>query len=163
LPNAIPQLGLFEDAQNTVLMRIGDAFRGGRLLKSELAVLNTLCRPPRFGRAQALSIADMQARWDVAGVAVYSDRVIKASVKSLLEEHEIPIGSCRTPGANGYFLILTHEDIVETERPIRSEIISLFCRLKAISPKSHFVKTLQGQMEILVREEKEEALHVQSV
>lgn len=163
MPNVIPQLGLFEEAQNAVLLRVGDAFASGNLLKSELAVLNALCRPPRFGRDRAFSIAEIQQRWKIAGEPVYSDRLIKGAVKSLLEEYEIPIGSCRVPGMSGYFLIITAEDIVETERPLRNEIISLFGRLKAISPKSHFVRMLQGQMDILSREEKGETPHVQSV
>lgn len=92
---------------------------------------------------KAMSIAVIQKTVDIA------DRRVKDSVKTLLEEYGVPIGSSRIPGKNGYYFLLTDLDAEEASRPIKAEIFSMFRRLKVLSPKSAFVRSLQGQMDML--------------
>lgn len=126
---------------------------GDSLGPSERAVLRHLLAGPSFGRGMAQSIDSMQLMWRRNGVTVYDDRTIKKSVKALLEEHGVPIGSCRIPGQNGYYIIVSDNDAREAERPLRNEIFSLFRRISVISPKSSFVRHLNGQMDMLKEKE----------
>lgn len=151
--SSVPQLDLFEAAQNEVMLRVNNALEKKDLEPHESAVLKALTHPPRLGRSSAFGISAMQKYWHASGQKIYSDRQIKSAVKNLLEEYGVPIGSCRTPGKNGYYLLTSPEDIAETERPLRNEIYSIFGRLKAYSPNSHFVRSLAGQMDLLKREE----------
>jgi len=78
-----------------------------------------------------------------------SDRSVKQSVKTLLEEHDIPIGSCRRVPNNGYYFVVDDADAEEAVRPLKAEIFSLFRRIKGLSPNSQFVRELNGQLAML--------------
>ena len=131
--------------------RISDARESGKLTESEsfvLALLVDLKTGPRAGRAQALSIAKMQGHMQRVDRKVCTERQIKASVKSLIEVHGIPICSSRDRNHGGYFLAVESADLEAAERPLRGEIISLAKRLKAFNPKSDFARHLVGQLAI---------------
>ena len=106
-------------------------------------MLQALLHGGAFGMGQAMSIAVIQKTVNI------SDRLVKDAVKGLLERCEVPIGSCRVPGKNGYFLCCSAADAAAAARPYESEIFSMFRRLKALSPKSAFVRHLEGQMALL--------------
>src|SRR5882672_3506876 len=137
------QFDLFSEVNADLRRRVEDVMASGNILKVERDVLKAIMHYPSFGRHTAISIAEIQK------VYSYSDRTIKGAVKSLLEEHGIPIGSCRTPGQNGYYLIVSDKDAEEASRPLQNEIMSMFRRLKVLSPKSAFVRQINGQMDML--------------
>lgn len=150
----VPQPGLFDVETPEALTRARRTLDHPGLAPVEMAVLRALLQPsPRLGKREALGIAAMQRQWKEAGRTVYSERAVKGAVKVLIEEHEVPIGSCRVPGENGYYLLSCLEEAEDTSRPLRNEIYSLFARLKATNPKSHFVRSLAGQIELLKKEE----------
>lgn len=148
---AVAQIDLFSSVEANIRERIASAFRSS-LEPCERAVLWAIEK--HYGQASAIGIAEMQDAWRTNDQKVWADRAIKGAVKSLLEVHEIPIGSCRVPGRNGYFICITASDIEEAERALRNEIFSLFRRLKCISPKSAFVRELSGQMALLAEDNK---------
>ncbi len=132
-------------------LRVMDARDSGKLSDCERDVLSALVdlpSGPRRGKERALKIADMQAIWTRGGSHCWSDRVVKAAVKELIETHMIPICSSRDGSAGGYFLPASSEDLEAAERPLRGEIISLAKRLRAINPKSSFAQHLAGQLVI---------------
>lgn len=131
--------------------RIADARRSGRLSDCAADVLDLLAdhpSGPRAGRDRALSIAAMQEMWTRRGVHVWSERAIKDSAKFLLEEMEIAIGSSRERGRGGFYLCVSDADAESAVRPYRSEIYSLFRRIRCLSPNSAFVRRLNGQLEL---------------
>lgn len=144
------QVELFVDVEFLLRERISFLMRFAPLSRCELKVIEALLHYYAFGRERAVSISKMQLLW--AGGTVYSDRSVKDAVKGLLETHNLPIGSCRVPGKHGYYLIQDDTDAEEASRPLRNEIHSMFRRLKVISPKSSFVRGLQGQMDLLKEE-----------
>lgn len=113
-----------------------------------LDLLTNLVSGPRAGRQNALSIADMQRLMQRRGGYVWSDRVIKAAVKNLVEERGLPIGSSRCSDAPGYFYAVETADLEAAERPLRGEIISLAKRIRAFNPRSDFARHLAGQQEL---------------
>jgi len=142
------QFDLFSEVNADLRRRVEDVLASGNILNVERDVLKAIMHYPSFGRHTAISIASIQSHH-----GNYSDRAIKGAVKSLLEEHGIPIGSCRTPGQNGYYLIISDKDAEEASRPLQNEIMSMFRRLKVLSPKSAFVRQLNGQFELLKPQE----------
>lgn len=144
------QFDLFSEVNADLRRHVASVMESGTLLPVERAVLTAIMHYPSFGRHTAISIASIQSHH-----GNYSDRAIKGAVKSLLEEHGIPIGSCRTPGQNGYYLIISDKDAEEASRPLQNEIMSMFRRLKVLSPKSAFVRQLNGQMDMLSKESHE--------
>lgn len=144
---------MFTDAKEEIRNRVDVALRSPGLTGVQSFVLWALQQENAFGIDKAVSIETLQNIWNsTATPQAPSDRKIKESVKGLLEEFDIPIGSCRIPGRNGYFFISSDRDAEEASRPLRNEIFSMFRRLKVISPKSSFVKQLQGQIELLKEE-----------
>ena len=143
---ATAQIDLFNTIEQDLSERIDAAQQSGKLQPVERAVLLKVSR--RYGQERAISIATMQKIWGYASVKIYSDRAIKQAVKTLLEEFAIPIGSCRIPGRAGYYLIVSPQDAIDAERPLRNEIYSMFRRLKVINPRSAFVRHLNGQIEL---------------
>lgn len=144
------QLAMFTDAETEIRQRVDVALRCGTLTGVQSFVLWTLEQENAYGIDKAVSIQTLQNIWNnTCTPTALSDRSIKDAVKTLLEQHAIPIGSCRTPGRNGYFFIASDSDAEDASRPLRNEIFSMFRRLKVISPKSSFVRQLQGQIELL--------------
>lgn len=144
------QLAMFTDAEEDILRRVGVALLSPDLTKTEKMVLDCLIRENAFGLHKVVSIAKIQG-WAsaVPPHRIPTDRTIKDAVKRLLEVYDVPIGSSRIPGRNGYAFICTDKDAEDASRPLRNEIYSMFRRLKVISPKSSFVRQLQGQFELL--------------
>jgi hypothetical protein len=131
-----------------LVTRIHDARYSGKLSDAAHDVLYLLVdhpNGPRSGKGKALKIADMQRCFTLAGTHVWDERSIKAAVKSLIEDHNIPVGSSRSMSCPGYYLIASEEDLIAAERPIRAEIISLAKRLRTFNPKSDFARHLAGQ------------------
>lgn len=128
--------------------RIGDAVESEKLSPAAAAVLVLLDEFQAAGSERALPIKRMQQVWLVRGSTVYSDRCVKAAVKELLEEHEVPVGSSRVTDASGYFLICTDDDRQKAARPLAGEIVSLAKRLRTIDPKSRYARLLMGQQEL---------------
>lgn len=140
---------MFTDAEAEVRRRVSLALQSEMLTRFESFVLWTLEQQEAFGMNRAVSIETLQNIWiNTATPKPPSDRTIKDAVKSLLEMYGIPIGSCRIPGRNGYYLCTSDSDAEEAVRPLKSEIFSLFRRIKALSPKSEFVRKLNGQLDL---------------
>lgn len=137
----------FSDAEFIIRDRMNQACASEELQGAERAVLCALGQA--FGKDKAVGIAEMQDQWRERGQKIYDDRTIKAAVKSLLEVWDIPIGSCRVPGQSGYYLVTSDDEAEDAVRPLKNEIFSLFRRIKALSPKSAFVRQLQGQMDLV--------------
>jgi hypothetical protein len=136
-----------------VQQRILDARSSGKLTDCEADVLTLLTdgpSGPRLGRARAMQISEMQGVLSRRTGHVYSDRSIKGAVKQLLEVHEVPIGSSRTVGCSGYFLLESDEDLQASERPLKGELLSIARRLKALNPRSTFARQLVGQLQMEV-------------
>lgn len=132
-----------------VRQRIQNAREVGGMSPSAAAVLDLLDEwPLAAGAKNAKPIASMQEAWRSRGMHVWSDRMVKAAVKELLEEHEVPVGSTRRRDEHGYFLICSDEDRRQAEGPLASEIISLARRLRTINPKSRYARLLMGQQEL---------------
>jgi len=134
-----------------LIERISDAWRAGRMTDCESAVLLVLMygspTGPCAGRQNPLSISTMQSIWHRGGQHVWNNRSVKKAAKSLLEQHEIPVGSSReTP--SGYYIVLDDEDAESTVRAWAAEIRSLANRCRALSPKSPYVRELLGQMTV---------------
>jgi hypothetical protein len=119
------------------------------LIPCETAVLLRLGASQAFGSDHAVSIAAMQEQWRRDGLPVYGDRSIKAAIKTLLEEHNLPIGACRIAPRNGYHFVTSDEEAEAAVRPLKAEIFSMFRRIKILAPRSAFVRKLQGQLELL--------------
>lgn len=145
------QFALFAPVEDDIRRRVNNAF-ASNLTNVERYVLQSLIRENSFGRSSPLSIARMQSWWVQNDRYMATDRAIKDAVKGLLENHGLPIGSCRTPGQNGYYFITSDADAEEASRPLQNEIYSMFRRLKVINPKSAFVRQLQGQIQLLSEE-----------
>lgn len=144
---------MFTDAEHDIRCRVSMAHQSGELTGIQSFVLWTLEQEGAFGIDKAVSIETLQNIWNnTCTPQAPSDRAIKGAVKGLLEDFSVPIGSCRVPGRNGYFFISSDADAEEASRPLRSEIFSLFNRLRVISPKSSFVRELQGQITLLKEE-----------
>jgi hypothetical protein len=148
----VAQSLLFTDAQPTILEKVNVARQSPDLTKTESFVLDRLIRGSAFGLDNVVSIQTMQRMAKAQGLKPPSDRSIKDAVKTLLEVYDIPIGSCRIPGKNGYYFCVSDEDCEDAVRPLKAEIYSMFRRIKVLSPKSAFVKRLQGQMALLSEE-----------
>jgi hypothetical protein len=143
----------FPTVEEDIKMRIDAALIHEALTPVERAVLECLMQGhPTFGRQSTMTIAYMQSMCVFRDKKSYSPRSIKGAVKSLLEVYNIPIGSSRTPGDCGYWVIVSDEEAEEASRPLRNEIFSMFRRLAIISPKSAFVRKLNGQIELLRQE-----------
>jgi|GEM_PF-4008006 len=142
------QRDLFPLIPEEIRARASRAMADPAITPCAFQVLTRLIRfPEAAGRERAISIADLQAWARLNGFHVYSDREIKAAVKQLIEEHDVPIGSVRYEPA-GYFVLCSAEDIEIAERPILGEIRSLARRLRCTNPKSEISRTLCGQMGI---------------
>lgn len=147
------QIAMFNDAEEDIRHRVNMAMRSQEIKPVQSFVLHTMDSEDAFGLHKAVSIQRLQYLWDQSiARRAPSDRVIKDAVKALVEKFDIPIGSSRSPGRSGYYYIQTDADAEEASRPLRNEIFSMFRRLKVISPKSLFVRQLQGQMELLKEE-----------
>lgn len=141
------QLAMFTDAEADIRHRSNAAHQSGKLTGVESFVLWTLEQENAYGMDKAVSIQTLQNIWNnTCTPNAPGDRSIKGAVKTLLEEYAIPIGSCRIPGRNGYYLCIHDSDAEDAVRPLKSEIFSLFRRIKALSPKSEFVRKLNGQL-----------------
>lgn len=122
------------------------AFQSGKLTGIQSFVLWTLQDQDAYGIDKAVSIQVIQNIWNnTCTPKAPADRSIKDAVKILLEEHAVPIGSSRIPGRNGYFFCCSDADAEEAVRPYINEIHSMFRRIKVLSPKSAFVRQLNGQ------------------
>ena len=147
---ASAQLAMFTDAEEEILRRVDMAKRSDGMTNVERFVLDTLLWQRAFGLDKAVSIQDIQRyAADVNCGRFPCDRNIKDAVKRLLEVFNLPIGSCRIPGRNGYAFCIADKDCEDAVRPLKSEIYSMFRRIKILDPKSAFVKMLQGQMDLL--------------
>lgn len=145
------QLAMFTDAEETIRQKVNMALQAD-LSPVERAVLDALMFCPAFGKHLMISTDEMQAAWALDRKKIHDRRMVRAAIKTLLEVHDIPIGSSRTPGDNGYWFIVSDDEAEDASRHLRNEIYSLFRRLKVISPKSAFVRQLQGQIELLKEE-----------
>jgi hypothetical protein len=135
-----PEIEFPPSMPTEIQKRIEYALHSRKLSDCQWFLLNTLMA----GREQAISISALCAKWE--GVD-YSDREIKAAVKSLVEDFEIPIGSSRSKPA-GYYLIVTPEDAEAAVKPLLAEIRSLAHRCRILSPKSQYVRHLLGQLSV---------------
>lgn len=152
------QLAMFTDAEHDIRCRVSMAHQSGELTGIQSFVLWTLEQEGAFGIDKAVSIETIQNIWNnTCTPQAPSDRAIKGAVKGLLEDFSVPIGSCRVPGRNGYYMCVQDSDAEDAVRPLKSEIFSLFRRIKALSPQSSFVRELQGQITLLKEETDAEA------
>ena len=127
--------------------RIQFAYASTDLKPCERQVLYTLLygqSKPRVGRAQAMRRTQMQAWWQVQNMPAFGERDIKAAVKSLIEEHGVPIGSART-STPGYFLVASVEDLEAARGPIIAEIKSMAERCRVLDWRTSFARRVQGQ------------------
>ena len=143
------QAMLFSPAEE-VRDRIASAILTLPTPSNEYDVLSVLKGRDAFGRHRAVSIETIQTFLPL------SQRAVRDTIKTLLEEHDIPIGSSRIPGQHGYFFCISDEDAAFATRHLKNEIFSLFARIKKLDPKSKFVRELQGQMMIMEGEESDE-------
>lgn len=142
------QIAMFSDVEDILRHRIGDVLQ--KIEGVDSFVLWTLQDQESFGIDAAVSIETIQNIWDnTVSKKVPSDHRIKQAIKTLIEDFELPIGGCRIPGKNGYYFVVSDSDAEDASRPLRSEIFSMFRRLKVISPTSAFVRQLQGQITLL--------------
>ena len=82
----------------------------------------------------------------VMGYAIAA-RKIKSSIKVLIEQYGIAIGSAR--GArHGYFFVTTDDEARAAAAPLLAEIRSLAKRCHTLSPTNPYVQHLMGQMEV---------------
>lgn len=146
---------MFGAVREELRKRIDYVWQSDKLSPAERCLIHILTIEDAFGMDNAISISKVQDLQFRKGEYMHGARAIKDAVKSLLEVHGLPIGSCRVPGRNGYFFIVTDADAELASRPLQAEIFSMFRRLKVISPKSAFVRGLQGQIELLCSETKE--------
>ena len=129
--------------------RIDLARQSANLTDCARSVLDILAgRFPIVGCNNAMQIAHIQRVWMQREERVYSDRLVKEAVKSLIEDHGIAIGSSRRAGSSGYFVCATPEDLAAAERPLRAEVFSLLRRLKTFNPNSDISRHLAGQVEL---------------
>lgn len=141
------QTNLFAAIPDAVRDRIDTALNDPDMSRCALAVLSRLRHLPAAGRNRAISIASLQSYWQICGVKVYSVREIKAAVKELLEERNVPIGSARCNPA-GYYLLVCEDDIRAAVKPIWGEITSQLRRVRCLDPKSSISRELCGQLGI---------------
>ena len=146
------QIDLFADVDAEIRARVADALTSPAITNVETAVLNLMLLNGAFGRKSIINIEGMQRRWSDQGMRVYDARAIKGAVKSLVENHRVPIGSSRTVGDSGYWLCTNDQDVEDACRPLKNEIYSMFRRIKALSPNSDFVRKLNGQLSLLSEE-----------
>jgi hypothetical protein len=127
--------------------RIRAARESGQLTDCQRDVLRLMVSGmrPAIGGAQAISIADMQSIWRERHELIHSDRTIKAAMKGLLEDWNIPVGSSRRSTCPGYFLLADDSEVQSTVRVYLAEAKSLLRRCKALSPGTDFVRGLLGQ------------------
>jgi hypothetical protein len=131
--------------QAEVNRRVQDALLSKTISQCAWAVVYQLTGQHKaYGRKNAVTIQQIQEKM----ARNWSDRVIKAAVKELIEEHEVPIGSARGASHPGYFLIVDEEDRAAAERPLRGELISLAKRLRTINPHSQLAQALYGQLKL---------------
>lgn len=145
------QATLFDAVAETVWDKVAVA-KAADLSPVERDVLSALTVPMAFGKRHIISTDDMQGIWRMCGSKVHDRRAVRAAIKTLLEVYDIPIGSSRTPGDNGYWFIQNDDEAEEATRHLKNEIMSLFRRIKVLSPKSAFVKQLQGQLALMEAE-----------
>lgn len=143
------QASLFNEVEEDLRERMRELLRSDSLIFSEKAVILCLLSESAFGQNRAISIDRIQCLSLKAGDGEYGDRTIKQAVKSLLEKYGLPVGSCRIPGQNGYYICISDSDAEDAVRPLKAEIFSLFRRIKGLSPNSAFVRQLNGQMELM--------------
>jgi len=148
---AAAQLAMFSEAECTIGHKVSVALLAD-LSPVERAVLRELIDRDAYGKAKMVSTDDMYVAWNRRMQKVHDRRAVRAAIKTLLEVYDLPIGSSRTPGDNGYWFIVSDAEAEDASRHLRNEIFSLFRRLKVISPRSAFVRQLQGQIELLSEE-----------
>jgi hypothetical protein len=141
------------EAQLTIHRRLADLLADKTMLPCDKAVMIRLMSFHAYGAAKALSIAAMQFKWKADGQHVWPDRAVKQAVKNLLEKYDLPIGACRIAPHNGYYFVISDEDAEAAVRPLKAEIFSMFRRIKVLSPRSAFVRRLQGQIDLLMEDE----------
>lgn len=93
-------------------------------------------------RHEAISIAELERRTRLR------PRAIKAAVEGLRLRHSLAIGSSRGKG-NGYFGVMTAEDIEHTVHTLMSQAIQMIRVAHALpGPKQRRLLELAGQMEL---------------
>lgn len=75
-----------------------------------------------------------------------TERDVKAMVKNLVENFEVPIGASRGEPA-GYYLVMTEQEMEDTVRAYVNEIRSLARRVRAFAPAQRVVELL-GQIRL---------------
>lgn len=140
------QATLFTDAEFEVRRRVDAVLLENMLTTCEEQILRIIGYA--YGTKNALSIDNIQRILENRADYGYSDRQIKGAVKCLIEQFGIPIGSSRQQ-PYGYYLVVSDQDAEDAVRPLRNEIFSLLRRIQALSPKSKFVRELQGQLDLL--------------
>lgn len=150
---AAAQLDMFlaDEAIEIIRAKMESAF-AANLSDVERSVLSALHTGGAYGKHMIISTDDMHAKWRSRGEKVHDRRAVRAAIKTLLEVYDLPIGSSRTPGDNGYWFIISDDEAEDASRHLRNEIFSLFRRLKVINPRSKFVRELQGQVQLLESE-----------
>lgn len=145
------QLSMFTPKpEDTIRLKV-DAALAASLSDCERAVV-TMLHPRALGKLYMMSTDFMQESWRCDGLKVHDRRAVRAAIKTLIETHDLPIGSSRIPGNNGYFFCTTDDEAEDAVRHLKNEIYSLFDRIKVLSPKSAFVRGLQGQLQLLSEE-----------
>ena len=81
-----------------------------------------------------------------------SARDVKATVKLLVEDFEIPIGASRQE-PYGYFLCVTQEDYDQALRPLVNELISIARRVRALASQERRSEVM-GQLQLELNERK---------
>jgi hypothetical protein len=151
------QLAMFDlDAYEIIREKMNMAF-AANLSDCERAVLSLMNYYQAFGKDFIISTDRMHSIWQSRGEKVHDRRKVRAAIKTLIEVYDLPIGSSRTPGDNGYFFCVLDAEAEAATQHLKNEIMSLFRRIKVLSPKSDFVRKLNGQLQLLSEESNEES------
>ncbi len=146
------QVSLFPAIPQSVRERIEAAFNDPAMSACATTILAHLCTVQAAGRNSAVAISTLQESWRRMGLKGYSVRQVKAAVKELLEERNVPIGSARCE-PYGYYLLCSEEDVAAALRPIWGEIYSQLRRARCLDPKSKISRELCGQLSVQLAKE----------
>lgn len=95
------------------------------------------------GRAEAVPVPEIA---DITGL---SPRRCQQVVKSLIEDHGIPIGSSSSAGRPGWYLCDTADELAANREALIRRAKSILVRARAFRPsKSALTRQLVGQLEL---------------
>lgn len=109
---------------------------------NEMIVKGLLENTHHNGKENAIRVCvimdHIKRDWDVD----LSDSVVRACAKSLLENHDVPIGSCN----HGLYIITSEEEARDTIENLQSRIMSMHKRIKVLKRITRKFKASNGQI-----------------